>query len=488
MKSPPSQRLPQDRAHTVRFPEQLATIGAVRLEYFAATAIALMRFIFCCYRASHQSVVIDEAFSFRRFVSGPWAQIYSKYDAGNHVLYSILAKLSIQTLGLSEFSLRLPSLLAGLFLTLGIFHVLRLTTPPLIRWLAFVALILHPLLLDFSVAARGYGLSLAFLIWAIDFAIQRRYALCGMLLGLSVSANLTSAFPAAGLMLAILLLEHTAWAERFRSLAVVVATAETIFFAICFQAVRTAGRDSFYFGSSTITQSLFGLIHESFHATRRGGLLGEAKLTPVILYAILPLIAIFMLAGLFRGSGSRRGLFPFVTLAGAVLTIMVAHYAVELPYPADRTGLHLVVLFGIAWAIAAARIRSKPWRAIQMALASLMAIQFATQLHGQYFSVWAFDMTTKQFAEEIKRMSAGKPANSLTVSATWLNRESLEFYRQLLNITALQPVRHIQPTEFSGYDFYVLTDADVVGIDRRPIRIIFRDSRAGSVLGVPSGN
>lgn len=334
----------------------------------------------------------------------------------------------------------------------------------------------------------GYGLSLAFLIWAIDFAIRRRYWLCGILLGLAVSANLIAAFPAAGLMLAIVLLEDGAWAGRFRSLAVVVASAETIFFAICFEAVRTASRDNFYFGYGAITQSLFDLVRQSFHVTSRGGLLGEAKLTPLMVYCVLPLIAICMVAALVRGSGNRRGLFPFVTFAGAVIAIIVAHYTVNLPYPANRAGLHIVVLFGIAWAIAATRIRSKPWRAVQMAMAALMAVQFATQLHGQYFSIWAFDKRTKQFAEEIQRMSAGKPADSLSVSVTRQNEQSLAFYRKMLNITALKPVRHIEPTEFSGHDFYVLTGDDVVGIDRRAIRVIFFDKRDQSLFGVPSGN
>jgi len=467
--------------------ERRSVSRAVRPEYFAAIAVALVRFGFCCYRAVHQSVAIDEAFFFHRFLSGPWSNIYSEYDASNHVLYSILAKLSIQTFGLSEFSLRFPSLIAGVFLTLGIFYVLRRITTPLIRWLAFIALILHPVLLDFSVAARGYSLSLAFLVWAIDFAIQRRYALCGALLGLALSANLTIAFPAVGLMAAILLLDDGAWVERFRSLAIVLAPAETIFFAICFGAVRTAGRHDFYFGYHSITDSLINLVRESFHATTRGGLLND-NLTPVVAYGVLPIITISIVAAYFCGSGSRRHLFPIVTLAGAVFATIVAHYALDLPYPANRTGLHIILMFGIAWAIAVERIKSKPWRWAQIALASLIAIQFATQLHGQYFEVWQFDMRTKQFAEEIKRLSAGKPANSLSVSASGLNEQSLEFYRELLNITALKPVRLVEPTEFSGHDFYVLTGHDVTDLDQKPIRIIFRDQRAQAVLGVAAGN
>jgi hypothetical protein len=40
-------------------------------EKMAAVLFALARLTFCCYRAVHQSIVIDEAFSFGRFVKGP---------------------------------------------------------------------------------------------------------------------------------------------------------------------------------------------------------------------------------------------------------------------------------------------------------------------------------------------------------------------------------------------------------------------------------
>ena len=249
-----------------------------RIETVLAVLVSLARTVFCGYRAIHQSLVIDEALWYHRYVSGPWRSFYSTYDAGNHVLYSILAKASIQALGLSEFTLRLPSVVSGFFLALGIFHLLRQTTPPLVRWIAFLALALHPLLLDFSIAARGYGLSLALFVWAFDFAFARRYALCGVLLGLALAANLTIAFPAAGLFLAILLLDGGPWAERFRSLAKVAAFAAALFAPICFAALETAGRGNFIYGLPTIRQSLYIFAFLSFHVTPRS--LPESWLVP----------------------------------------------------------------------------------------------------------------------------------------------------------------------------------------------------------------
>src|SRR5262249_20159660 len=82
-------------------------------------ALAVVRLAFRAYRAAHQSLTVDEAFSHSRFLTNYWA-IWGPYDANNHVLFSILAKLSIDLFGLSEFSLRLPTLIGGFFMTLGV--------------------------------------------------------------------------------------------------------------------------------------------------------------------------------------------------------------------------------------------------------------------------------------------------------------------------------------------------------------------------------
>src|SRR5215831_16894270 len=108
-------------------------------EQILAITVALARLAVCWYRATHQSLVDDEAFTFNEYVRGPWSSIWRHhYDANNHVLYSILAKASVRVLGLSELTLRLPSLLAGFFLVLGVFWLLQRTRSVAIRWVAFL--------------------------------------------------------------------------------------------------------------------------------------------------------------------------------------------------------------------------------------------------------------------------------------------------------------------------------------------------------------
>ena len=79
-------------------------------------ALAAARTASCAYRAAHQSITIDEAYTFNHYLDGAWSNIFAQpYFTNNHVLYSILAKFSQFAFGNAEWSLRLPSVIAGSF-------------------------------------------------------------------------------------------------------------------------------------------------------------------------------------------------------------------------------------------------------------------------------------------------------------------------------------------------------------------------------------
>src|SRR5580700_8396448 len=124
-----------------------------RREGVVVGVIAFARTAFCAYRAATQSITIDEATTYLNYVRDYWTNVWSRYDPNNHVLYSILAQLSVRVLHISEFSLRLPSVLAGFFLVIGFHRVLVATVPSaIIRCIAVIAFSLAPLMLDFSIA------------------------------------------------------------------------------------------------------------------------------------------------------------------------------------------------------------------------------------------------------------------------------------------------------------------------------------------------
>ena len=60
-----------------------------RNEMILLAIVALSRLGLCAYRAATQSITHDEAFTYLQFVSGPWSNLFSNYDANNHVLTSV---------------------------------------------------------------------------------------------------------------------------------------------------------------------------------------------------------------------------------------------------------------------------------------------------------------------------------------------------------------------------------------------------------------
>src|SRR5436305_7915084 len=116
----------------------------IEVERLFAITFAFARTVVCAWRAAHQSITHDEAFSYLRFIYGPWSSLWSRYDAANHVLYSFLAKVSVTIFGLSELALRLPAAVAGVVVLWGLFLVLETCESRLIRGNAYVAIGLHP--------------------------------------------------------------------------------------------------------------------------------------------------------------------------------------------------------------------------------------------------------------------------------------------------------------------------------------------------------
>ena len=375
--------------------------GSLPRERVVAIALVLARTALCAYRAANQSFVIDEAFSFNLYLSHSWHDIYFNCDANNHVLFSLLAKLSMTLFGVSAWAIRLPTVIASFFLMLGVWRLLESSESRAARWVAFAAVGLHPLILDFSVAARGYGLALALLTWALyevrmQEASPRADVLAGVLLGCGCAANFTVGFPAAGL-LAALLVAGRGWDRLRRSLRVALPSA-AVFCVVCGGVLLSARLNNFYVGLPTLRSSLINLAISSIYASQRTGLFGTYQAAEFLAFFMVPAIALFLATDSireWRRGKTQRALVPIATGVAAA-GMIAAHYLVGLKYPIDRTGLPMILLFGPSWALAAGHTRCRWVRA-----ASLLAIQFATQFEVNYFQVCWYDRSSKEIVHRL---------------------------------------------------------------------------------------
>jgi 4-amino-4-deoxy-L-arabinose transferase-like glycosyltransferase len=428
----------------------------------AVLLFALARTVFCGYRAATQSITVDEATTYLQYARGHWADIWSNYNANNHILYSILARLSVRAFHISDFTLRLPSVLAGFFFAIGVYRVLEETVASrATRWIALVGLCTAPLLLDFSVAARGYGLSLALLVWAIYFSVRGREVWAGVFLGLSLAANFNIAFPALGLIAYPFFLAEGSLERRLRRTLPIGLSAAAVFGAICGPVLLQMQPGNFYVGEASIRTALYELVFTFIRATPgHPGWFGGGDGAHATEYVFLPAMLLFTIAvsarAVWKKQSSPRALAPAFALVLALAAIAGAHILIGFNYPVDRMGLYLFLLLGLAWAIAASLVQDRRVRAVNAVLAILLIAQFLTQLHTSFLALWVFDAPIKRMAQRIGEEVRGKPPGSISVSAEWFHTPALEYYRDVYRLSALKPVERFDTTPLQGFDFYVI--------------------------------
>ncbi|MBK7295252.1 MAG: hypothetical protein IPI91_00640 [Flavobacteriales bacterium] len=132
------------------------------------TLFAIVMFAFVSYRAWNTSFTHDECYSFMYYPRDSVIDIllYKEPFTNNHILNSLGMKWSEEVFGNSEFSLRIPNLLALLLFFIYCILLFR-RLPILIAIPGFLLMNSNSFLMEMFSIARGYGLSFGFLMMGI---------------------------------------------------------------------------------------------------------------------------------------------------------------------------------------------------------------------------------------------------------------------------------------------------------------------------------
>jgi hypothetical protein len=171
----------------------------------SARLLLLAVFAWNVYEALHLPVTRDEAYEFVHFVRPPLRDVVRQFDPRDQVLHTLLVKRSVGLFRLSEFSMRVPALLAVGFFFWAVFRLGRGSL------LIAALLVLNPFVQGHLWAAAGDAVGLALFGWGVDRLIQRRLNIAGLLLGLSVAASLVFAIPVAVLIALCLAIYQDRW-------------------------------------------------------------------------------------------------------------------------------------------------------------------------------------------------------------------------------------------------------------------------------------
>jgi uncharacterized membrane protein len=480
------------------------------------------------YRATHQSITADEAFAYDWYVVKPFNWILIVYNASNHVLHTLLCRLSVQALGLSELTLRLPSLLGGLVYLTFVYKLCRhLFRNQWTFLLAVAALILNPFIMDYLSAARGYGMALGFFTAALYFVIRffddepkaanaNRVSGAAILLGLSISANLVFLFPAVALAGTLTLLKLVdarqagGWIQKLLWIAgrlwLPLAVTAGLFLAL---PLAHANRGSFFYGKDLLRNTTLSLVQRSlFHQSnvflpdtysafvRRSAEIITNWVVPVILALVLVTLAPVCWRWLRERDLRRLGnLDRAYLLVGAILAISVgllvaAHYLAGILYPDNRTAIYLVALLTLAWMLLIEKAVDAPHfgRAIGMLAAAPVAVAILLFLRGfttSYYYEWRYDAGTKRIFHLLEGHGQFSSSRQMRVGVDWKLDLSLNFYRHMYQADWMAKVERDPPPEAGGFDYYVLLPGDEEVIKKLGLRVLYRDPISEQELAVP---
>ena len=489
------------------------------------------------YRAATQSIVHDEALSWQFYLSGPVSAIFQTYTANNHFLATILFRLSITLFGNSEFAMRLPTVLAGAWFFWTVFQLCGLIFGD--GWLfllACAALTLNPILLDFLVAARGYGLAMAGLFWALyqmlvwlhdrengvsADLLHKRLWKAALGCAIAVAANLTVLMPVfllAAAFCVLLLLNSelpSSGKARKKSKKAKPEAAQTpgrsytsflhfvvpiVLLAIVFllaSPIELARREDLYTGTAAAMESLRSLVHVSFAYGNGSGIMPRVERTwsdiALVLLPVVTLTALVIAIMAIRRARSPlvvATLFSSLAVVGSAILLAAAHLLSGIPYPEDRTGIYFVPLASLA-ALGFARILfERPGfpRWIGMAAALVVAsfaVEFAAQWNVNSFWVWRYDADTKRIFEALE--AAPKPTGQVDgqvrLGVSWVFEPALNYYREVRKAAWMAPVLR------DGFDgtrqFYVVSAPDRNTAALPKLKPIYQGGISGAELAIP---
>ena len=470
----------------------------------------------CAWRAATASLTHDEALTWLGFLHGPFGALFDSYSANHHVLHTALAWLSVRAFGASELAYRLPALLGALLVvTAGRRLVLRWFGGGWLGLLVLALVLLDPLLLDMLCVARGYGLGLGCLLWALaDLAADTpRPARASAWLGLAAAANLV--YAPLGLALA-----GSAWLASVRAPsgdgpAPVDAaragrsasglTAPGLALRLLAPGLLVGGAllagpllhldpQAFIVGADSPLEAARSLLRLSFeHHELRVPFDTTAGWYRTLVGPVAAGIA-GLLLGLGAWRWSRRTSAPGTrlvdgTLLLGVLGFSLAGWLALGRWPTDRMAIAVIPLSAFALGFWVRDAQALAVRALAGGLAGLVLTLFLLQFQWQRQGLWWLDAGTRQFVGIISARQETIPlAKVKVVLSHGYYEPAFLAYRDMRGLPWLELEVADEPPPSLPCDYLVVAPGAwgrLLAGDLGRVNVIAIDPISGTLLVVP---
>ncbi len=517
-----------------------------RLPPFVLLALAILGGVFglIATRAWGQTVVHDEALTWFWILRPPPNKGLRCPDPNNHVLHSCLAYVSVHVFGESALGLRLPALLGSLLYLVSVYRLGRLLfrdSPGLVFFVLLMST--NPFILDFNVAARGYGLALGLTLYATVEALSwllkdppgptpaehgstiRKIALG---LALSSAANLSFLFVNAALALCFLAMlwidawraaPERGWARAFRDTRSFVLIGLFTFLALTGVFLYKVRGSDFSASTRSWSDVFDSLVLPTLqHGEFAWPLAPESSWQPLLRTLLGWLVTFGVVGGalyvLCTLPGTlmerqprllppwrRAALLLCAVNSITLLLIAVSNRLLGVLLPSERMGIYLIafsfltlIALMLGWVERTRNVPGASWLTLPIVgLLGLLIVQSVSHLYCRHFHTWRYDSATRDAFQALVRhaRSANEQEKGckLRVNAHWLVSPSLRFCQAESCEKVLELGEHGRAvpwhSEGMDFDYYVFClPVDEPLVSKVGAKIIFQDDFSGCAVGV----
>ncbi len=386
-------------------------------------------------------------------------------------------KYSEMLFGASELALRMHSVIAHVIFLLFSYLILKHVKKPWIKLAGFLILNVNPFLLDFFSLARGYALSLSFMMVSIYYFIEhtktekdKHLIICLITALLSTLANFSMMVFVVSL---IGLFECFMIAKRYTLKSFILKNIPVLMAILCLYSfykwpiTKLIEHKELYFGGyiglwrdtalSSILFYLYGCKYtEIFGYFLRFLLLAGITVNFYILFYKIK-------TKIFKGLDYVFVLFSFI-----IIVNYVQHIVLKTNFFTERVALFLVLLFFIsiinAWHyFSEKKLSQKILSGITMSIL-LIVITFTASdsLNLSRSCDWGYDANTKEMVFDMEKQI--DKSHKIKLGITWLFEPTINFYRETKSLNWLEPVNR---DGLNGdYEFYYVNDGDLNSFDK----------------------
>lgn len=435
-------------------------------------------------------VTIDEAQTVLYFSRMSIWDIVTYADPipNNHILNTLLVKFSVTVFGLTPFAVRLPNILGFVLFIYFSWRMMReLKVSPFFVTFGIVMLVSNPYFIDFFSLARGYALSIAFMIGAFCFLLRwvrstRRYDLIWSmtLMAVAVYANFTLlnmlvAFATVVFCVVVSRNDVRTVGSAFRQLVPVFIGCALLAAVSAVPVIRMIQTDQFHYWASEsfYKNTLLELIRSFIYGGRHLAHADSALAVLAITLSVVALVVSVWLVARHKGDALR---WQIVIVTGLLwITVMVNNlqfFLIKTPFLDARTALFYWPLFALMVIFLVAqlhRVHKTLFNGVAVLLTAGGLFHLSQTMTMTGFREWWFDANTKEILDVLEEVHESRePWEKVTLNTNWRFHNSFRFHKEARGYDWLELSGfHLETDTASNAEFYYIMAEELPLLEHR---------------------